>query len=841
MTRLIGAVLLLTAGLAWADGPTLGPSSTMTWTAPQFLADNVTPLIDLQGFDVGLSQVAGTSADGRRVDLGALGVPPDPPDPTVVSTALSALGLTSGQWYACVRAYNAGGDSACSNEVAFVYQTPTTMTLTGPTVTAPANATVTVTVSASGSTPTGSVSLTVDSGTPMSSMLNSGQAVFTVTSPAAGDHALAGSYGAQNGFGASSATGPLHVNPAPPHTLTITSGPNGTPNPVASGGVVNLSVTATDSFGLAISYAWSGSCPELPSGGTFNNPNTRNPSWIAPANTTGAQRGCTLRVTASAGDLSQVGSFTELVNPASPHTLTITSSPTGSPNPVGSGGAVNLAVTAVDSLGHRLSYAWAPSCPTLPSNGSLSNAAAQNPTWMAPPNTTGSQQSCTLQVTVSDGDGSSEAGSLVERVNAVPPTTQCGTERWSVKTGTDPDAHLVNLASVMPTTIQTMRSFVPPASLPANNRVPPVETTVFVLDATLTLYRLKDDFDYHLVVQDASGHTMIAEIPSPSCAGAGSLFAGGIALARSEFDSRLSATSSFNTANIPVRVTGVGFFDFLHGQTGVAPNGIELHPVLDVVFNPPSTASLVASVLPASRSVQVGTPATAFATMINAGSSVATGCRPSLGTSIPATFGFQTTDSTTNQLTGTPDTAVDIPGGGRQSFVFAVTPMVPVSPTDVHLSFACTNTAEVPVTTGVNTLLFSASPTPVPDIVALAATLANDGVVNIVGTTGTGAFSVATVNVGTSGSITASADTGSASLSISLSLCQTDPATGHCITSIGPAVTTVINAGATPTFAIFVASHDTVPFDPGNNRVFVRFKDSSGETRGATSVAVRTQ
>jgi hypothetical protein len=30
-------------------------------------------------------------------------------------------------------------------------------------------------------------------------------------------------------------------------------------------------------------------------------------------------------------------------------------------------------------------------------------------------------------------------------------------------------------------------------------------------------------------------------------------------------------------------VTGVAFFDFLHWQTGVAPNGIELHPVLDFV------------------------------------------------------------------------------------------------------------------------------------------------------------------------------------------------------------------------------------------------------------------
>jgi hypothetical protein len=35
---------------------------------------------------------------------------------------------------------------------------------------------------------------------------------------------------------------------------------------------------------------------------------------------------------------------------------------------------------------------------------------------------------------------------------------------------------------------------------------------------------------------------------------------------------------------VPVTVTGVGFFDRIHGQTGVAPNGIELHPVLDIQF-----------------------------------------------------------------------------------------------------------------------------------------------------------------------------------------------------------------------------------------------------------------
>jgi hypothetical protein len=29
---------------------------------------------------------------------------------------------------------------------------------------------------------------------------------------------------------------------------------------------------------------------------------------------------------------------------------------------------------------------------------------------------------------------------------------------------------------------------------------------------------------------------------------------------------------------------GVGFYDPLHGQEGVAPNGIELHPILEISF-----------------------------------------------------------------------------------------------------------------------------------------------------------------------------------------------------------------------------------------------------------------
>jgi Bacterial Ig domain len=131
-----------------------------------------------------------------------------------------------------------------------------------------------------------------------------------------------------------------------------------------------------------------------------------------------------------------------------------------------------------------------------------------------------------------------------------------------------------------------MRALTAPGTLPANNRVQPTEATVFTINATLTEYKLESDSDYHIVIQDASGNTMITEIPSPGCVGTGSPFATMISSARSKFDAQLHATTSFQTANIPVQIKGVGFFDFLHGQTGVAPNGVELHPVLDIVFNP---------------------------------------------------------------------------------------------------------------------------------------------------------------------------------------------------------------------------------------------------------------
>lgn len=162
--------------------------------------------------------------------------------------------------------------------------------------------------------------------------------------------------------------------------------------------------------------------------------------------------------------------------------------------------------------------------------------------------------------------------------------TACGVERWSVKTGIDRDARLVNLRSITPTNIIKMRSLTPPAVLPTTSRIRPVETTVWSESAVLARFKMETDSDYHLVLSDTGGRTMIAEIPHPQCVGSQSPFLPAIRSVRRAFDSRYTVTDQWQRVKVPVQVSGVGFFDFKHGQSGVAPNAIELHPVLALSF-----------------------------------------------------------------------------------------------------------------------------------------------------------------------------------------------------------------------------------------------------------------
>jgi hypothetical protein len=289
----------------------------------------------------------------------------------------------------------------------------------------------------------------------------------------------------------------------------------------------------------------------------------------------------------------------------------------------------------------------------------------------------------------------------------VVPTTlfaQCGVERWSVKTGTDADIGLVHLTSSSNTTIAAMRAPAAPSPIPANNRVAPLETTQWVINATLTLYKLESDSDYHLVLQDANGLTMIGEIPSPTCVGSGSPFLSGITNARNEFNARFTATTSFQTANIPVKVTGVGMFDFLHGQTGVAPNGIELHPILDIVFNPGSRPDFALSASPTSLTVTQGSSGTSTIS-----TSVSNGFNSSVALSISGLPSGVTASFS--------PTSIAAPGSGSSTLTFTASSTATTGTFNTTVTATgggLTHTTTIPLTVNASTspnFAISASPT----------------------------------------------------------------------------------------------------------------------------------
>jgi hypothetical protein len=158
----------------------------------------------------------------------------------------------------------------------------------------------------------------------------------------------------------------------------------------------------------------------------------------------------------------------------------------------------------------------------------------------------------------------------------------------------------------------------------------------------------------------------------------------------------------------------------------------------------------------------------------------------------------------------------------------------------VGLRYLCDNGGPAP-STSANGFQLSSNTSPEADIIALVATPSGDGIVTIPATTGVGFFSVASINLGASNQLTVTADTGDVLLPVTLTLCETNPTTSVCLATPAPAVTTQIDANATPTFAVFVSASATVPFDPENNRAIVRFKDGSDIDRGSASVAIRTE
>jgi hypothetical protein len=190
----------------------------------------------------------------------------------------------------------------------------------------------------------------------------------------------------------------------------------------------------------------------------------------------------------------------------------------------------------------------------------------------------------------------------------------CGVERWPVKTLGDADAGKVVLTTLRPATVTEMRQLARPFANnllgPQDSRSDPVELTVYTMTVALVGAKIESDSDVHLVVADPNDHTatMIVEFPDPHCIESQDAalvarmtnarsavlnavptlvqkIAAGGAIPAAAFNPQTQKMKLQPMSGL-AQIIGVGFFDTIHGQDGVAPNGVELHPVLDFSLLP---------------------------------------------------------------------------------------------------------------------------------------------------------------------------------------------------------------------------------------------------------------
>jgi hypothetical protein len=163
-------------------------------------------------------------------------------------------------------------------------------------------------------------------------------------------------------------------------------------------------------------------------------------------------------------------------------------------------------------------------------------------------------------------------------------TTSCGgVERWSVKVLTDAAAGTVNFTPSV-TTITNLVNIVTPTPSSTMPRYAGIEDKTYSVTCNITIKKAETDNDYHLVLSDGI-NTMIGEIPDPTCsAAASSTHVNQYIAARNFVNANIASGNVYNVNIPPVVVYGVAFIDPPHGQTGAAPNNLEIHPILDIHF-----------------------------------------------------------------------------------------------------------------------------------------------------------------------------------------------------------------------------------------------------------------
>ena len=159
-----------------------------------------------------------------------------------------------------------------------------------------------------------------------------------------------------------------------------------------------------------------------------------------------------------------------------------------------------------------------------------------------------------------------------------PPTgPACGVERWPVKTLTDAAAIRVDLSNVIPTTVAALNGFPQRCSNLPDARTFVEEFRVYELVGVVQFTRDEADRDVHVVLADPAdpAKTIVVEVVDPACAVAAPMLT-------TFSNARLAYQRIGPLVGRPVRVRGVGFYDFAHGQVGRSESCFELHPVLGI-------------------------------------------------------------------------------------------------------------------------------------------------------------------------------------------------------------------------------------------------------------------
>ncbi len=165
----------------------------------------------------------------------------------------------------------------------------------------------------------------------------------------------------------------------------------------------------------------------------------------------------------------------------------------------------------------------------------------------------------------------------------------CVHARWPAKTLADG----VPIASKpIDRTITQLRAIPRPPGVDSFSaaRVPQ-ERQVYRVRAVLLRFSLATDGDVHLAIAEPRepAATMIAEIPDPDrMTGAPAQYREQVARTRRDFIAAFGAPALdvWRPVRRQVVLTGPLFFDYLAGpaggQAGVAPNDVEIHPVLGI-------------------------------------------------------------------------------------------------------------------------------------------------------------------------------------------------------------------------------------------------------------------